>query len=91
MSLPRRYSGRKLVLPGWHTPPMQVSSGAQRLAQVPLKQSSQLAGLHLLTQAPPEQRWQGPQLSRHPCAVQVWQTGSQNDLQEPDWQLRQEP
>lgn len=66
------------MLPGWHTPAMHASFGAHRLAQLPLKQSSQFAGLHLLTQVPPAQRMQGPQLSRHPWAVQVWQTGSQN-------------
>jgi len=33
--------------------------------------------LHLFWQVPPTQRWQGPQLSLQPCAVQVWQIGSQ--------------
>ena len=70
---------------------MQASSGAQRLAQAPPTQSSQLEALQRLTQAPPTQRWQGPQLSWQPCAVQVWQTGSQNPWHDPDWQLRHAP
>ena len=78
-------------MPGWHVPPTQDSVGPQRYWQAPATQSSHAFGLHLFWQVPPTQRWQGPQLSLHPCAVQVWQIGSQNGWQEPDWQLRHAP
>ncbi len=78
-------------MPGWHVPPTHDSVGPQRNWQAPATQSSHASGLHRFWQVPPTQRWQGPQLSLQPCAVQVWQIGSQNDWHEPDWQLRHAP
>ena len=79
------------ALPGWQVPPTHASAGPHRYWQLPPTQSSHASGLQRLWQTPPTQRWQGPQLSLQPCAVQVWQIGSQNDWQEPDWQLRHAP
>jgi len=71
-------------VPGWHVPLTHDSVGPHRYWQAPTTQSSQASGLQRFWQVPATQRWQGPQLSLQPCAVQVWQIGSQNDRQEPD-------
>jgi len=73
---------------GWQVPLTQVSVGPHLTRHIPSMQSSQLFGSHRLWQAPFTQIWQGPHVSVQPWAVQVWQTGSQNGLQTPDWQLR---
>ena len=70
-TLLRGQPGIDPVLDGWQIPLTQDSVGAHRLRHIPSMQSSQLFGSHRLWQAPFTQRWQGPQVSVQPWAVQV--------------------
>lgn len=67
-----------------HVPVTHVSQGLHRLLHIPSTQSSQAFGSHRLRQAPLAQRSHGPQVSRQPCGVHTWHTGSQNDWHDPD-------
>ena len=84
-------SGRTPAPDGSQTPFTQASAGPHRLRQPPSTQSSQALESQRLWQAPPAHRMHGPHVSTQPCGEQVWQTGSQNGLSEPDWQLRHWP